>query len=53
MVSNMLLSAKYDMILLQEIHTTPEIEQVWNKEWPGLLLYNFGENNTRGTMIVF
>ena len=52
-IFNKFYSAKYDIILLQETHSTPEIEQVWNKEWPGLLLYNHGENNARGTMIAF
>ena len=32
---------------------TIEIEQIRNKEWPGLPLYNHGENNARGTMIAF
>ena len=35
-----------------ESHSTPEIEQIWNKEWPGLLLYKDRENDTRDTMIV-
>ena len=47
------ISAKYDIMLFQETHSTPEIEQIWNKKLLGLLLYNHGENNARGTIIAF
>ena len=46
-------SGKYDLITFQETHSTPEIEQIWNKRWAGLLSYNNGENDARGTMVVY
>ena len=24
---------------------------MWDKDWPGQIIYNHGENNTRGTII--
>ena len=39
--------------LFQESYTTPKIEKEWNKERPGFIIYNHGENNARGTMIAF
>ena len=37
--------------LFQETHSTPDIESMWDKEWPGEIIYNYGENNTRHTII--
>ena len=37
--SNML-KDNYDIIFFQKGHSTPEIENEWNREWPGLRIHN-------------
>ena len=50
---NKMLSSQYDIIFFQETHSTPDIENTWDKDWPGQIIYNHGENNARGTIIAF
>ena len=50
---NKMLSSKYDIIFFQETHSSPDIENTWDKDWPGQIIYNHGENNARGTIIAF
>ena len=50
---NKMLSSQYDIIFFQETHSTPDIENTWNKDCPGQIIYNHGENNARGTIIAF
>ena len=33
------------MIFFQETHSTPDIENTWDKEWLGQIIYYHGENN--------
>ena len=48
-----MLSSQYDIILYQETHSTPDIGNTWDKDWPDQIIYNHGENNARGTIIAF
>ena len=41
-----------DIILLQETHSTIEIENKWIAEWGGKFYFAHGENNARGTGIL-
>ena len=34
-------------------HSTPDIENTWDKDLPGQIIYNYDENNARGTIIAF
>lgn len=44
---------KSNVILLQETHSSPEIEQVWNAEWGQKRYYSHGNSMARGTAILF
>ena len=35
----------------QETHSIPDIENTWDKDWSGWIIYNHGEINARGTII--
>lgn len=45
-------SKKIDIAMLQETHSTPEIEQLWNNEWGGQVLYSHHNSSSRGVMIL-
>ena len=36
------------IILLQETYSTPDVEEVWKKEWGGSMIFNHGSNHSRG-----
>lgn len=42
----------YDLCLLQETHSTPGIEKIWQSEWGGQIMYSHGESNARGVAIL-
>ena len=42
-----------DVILLQETHSTLEVERKWKTEWGGNIIFSHGTNNSRGTAILF
>ena len=37
-----------DILIVQETHSNPKIESVWESEWGGRALYAHGETNARG-----
>ena len=41
-----------DIALLQETHSTVEVEKVWSNEWGGQIIFNHGESNARGVCIL-
>ena len=41
-----------DIILLQETHSTPKIENQWELEWGNKILFSHGESNARGVAIL-
>ena len=40
-----------DILILQETHSIPEIENIWAKEWGGDVIYNHGTNMSKGIAI--
>ena len=44
--------SKPDLILLQETHSTKDVEIKWQHEWGGNILYSHGLNNSRGVAIL-
>lgn len=43
----------YDVIFIQESHSTPEIEKVWKREWGGEIKYSHFTSAARGTITLF
>ena len=43
---------KYDIICLQETHSTREDEGSWTKQWGGEMAFNHGESNSKGVAIL-
>lgn len=44
--------AKYEFSLLQETHSTTDIESTWRAEWGGQILFSHGDSNSRGIAIL-
>lgn len=44
--------SKYDVILLQETHTTLDVESVWRSDWKGPVFFSHGTSNSRGCAIL-
>ena len=44
---------EYDIILLQETHSTRNDERFWNSQWGSKIYYSHGEQNARGVAILF
>lgn len=42
----------HDFFLLQETHSTPATEKLWQTEWGGSIIYSHGESNARGVAIL-
>ena len=41
-----------DLLILQETHSTPEIENIWQNEWGcGKIYYSHGSNSARGIAV--
>ena len=38
--------------LLQETHSTPEIESLWETDWGNKIIFNHGSSNSRGVLIL-
>lgn len=43
----------YDVIFLQETHSTPEDQKVWLTEWGGKGFFSHGRSNARGVATLF
>ena len=41
------------IILLQETHSTPDVEQKWTDEWGSDIVFNHGSSNQNGVAILF
>lgn len=41
------------IVLLQETHSSPEIESVWSNEWGSKIIYSHGSNFSRGVAVMF
>ena len=44
--------SKYNIILLQEIHSTPQVEVQWKTEFGGDIYFSHGTRASRGTCIL-
>lgn len=44
---------KADIMLIQEMHSTPQTEQLWKTQWGGQIVFAHGESNARGVAIMF
>ena len=49
----LLIHAKQSIFLLQETHSSAEIESAWRIDWPGEILFCHGSRRSRGTAILF
>ena len=52
-VFNYLHSKKYDVIYLQETHSTKKDEILWSTEWGNKIWFDHGVGNSRGVAILF
>ena len=43
----------FDIIMLQETHSTKEDEEIWRTQWNGTVIYDHGDSKARGTAILF
>lgn len=41
-----------DVVLLQETYSTPDIEDVWRRDWDGHIYFSHGSNHSRGIAIL-
>ena len=44
---------KYNIILLQETHSSKEIENIWESEWGYKIVFSHGTTASRGVCILF
>ena len=42
----------YNIVCLQETHSTKKVEKVWKSQWGSQVLYSHGTSNSRGCMIL-
>ena len=48
-----ILKSDIDIMALQEVHCTSSRVKLWEQEWPGKCLWNFGGPNDAGVAILF
>lgn len=51
-IFNYLHEHKHDIIMLQETHSVKEIENIWEAEWGGRIVFAHGTSAARGTAIL-
>ena len=49
---NWLSKSRADICFLQETYSSPEVEQIWKKQWKGDIFFSHGSCHSRGTMIL-
>ena len=49
---NFLRKQNFDIICLQETHTTPDDETLWKMQWSGPILFSHGKTNSCGTVLL-
>ena len=47
-----LLQGNHNIILMQETHSSNEIEKLWRSQWGGDIYYSHGSNSSRGVAIL-
>ena len=38
--------------MLQETYSTPDIEEEWERDWGGQMIFSHGSNHSRGVLIL-
>ena len=51
-IFNWLFKCSADICFLQETNSTPEVENVWKKQWKGEMFFSHGTNHSRGVLIL-
>ena len=49
---NWLFKSSADICFLQETYSTPEVENMWKKQWKGKMFFSHGTNHSRGVLIL-
>ena len=49
---NWLYKSQVDICFLQETYSTPEVVNVWKKQWKGDTFFSHGSCHSKGTMIL-
>ena len=44
---------KFQVIVLQEVYSSKDLEKLWSAEWGGKIVYCHGTNHSSGTLIMF
>ena len=52
-IFNWITAKRYDIVFLQETHSSQNMEVSWNRDWPGKITYSHGTSNSRGCMMMF
>ena len=52
-IFQMLKEKKYDIVFLQEVHSTKKMAKYWRNQWGSRVLFSHGDSNARGTAILF
>ena len=52
-IFNYLRNKFYDIICLQETHSTKQIEKFWKTQWGGPVFYSHGDSRSKGCIILF
>ena len=42
-----------DVLIMQETHSTPDIESIWQNEWGSKIIFSHGTGAARGTAVLF
>ena len=51
-VLNWLYKSQADICFLQETYSTPEVVNIWKKQWKGDTFFSHGSSHSKGTMIL-
>ena len=51
-VFNWLCKSQADICFLQETYSTPEVVNIWKKQWKGVTFFSHGIGHSKGTMIL-
>ena len=48
---NWLVKSSMEICFLQETYSTPEVENIWKKQWKGDLFFSHGTGHSRGVFL--
>jgi exonuclease III len=52
-IFNWIKRKNFDIVCVQETHSSKKDEPEWKKEWGGDVLFSHGASNSRGVMVLF